>query len=46
VVDPEEVEMLQDLIVAAFSEAQQKVQELTASLLGPLAGGDLPPGLF
>ena len=38
-VDPEDVEMLQDLIVAAFKEAQNKTQELASQMLGPLAGG-------
>ncbi|HHX65751.1 MAG TPA: YbaB/EbfC family nucleoid-associated protein [Chloroflexi bacterium] len=46
VVDPEDVEMLQDLIVAAIKEAQNKSQELAASKLGPLAGGIDIPGLF
>lgn len=39
VVDPDDVEMLQDLIVAAFKEAQNKTQELASQMLGPLAGG-------
>jgi len=39
VVDPEDVEMLQDLIVAAFKEAQEKTRQLAADMLGPLAGG-------
>jgi len=43
VVDPEDVEMLEDLILAAFKEAQAKVQQLAQELLGPLAGG--VPGL-
>jgi len=33
------VEMLQDLIVAAFKEAQEKSRQLAADMLGPLAGG-------
>ncbi|MFW6013315.1 MAG: YbaB/EbfC family nucleoid-associated protein [Candidatus Bipolaricaulota bacterium] len=48
VVDPDDVEMLEDLIVAAINEAQEKVQELAKEELGGLAGGlDLPniPGL-
>jgi len=39
VVDPEDVEMLEDLVMAAFREAQQKSRQLTADRLGPLAGG-------
>lgn len=39
VVDPEDVEMLQDLIVAAFKEAQEKSRQLASEMLGPLAGG-------
>ena len=39
VVDPEDVEMLQDLIVAAFKEAQDKSRQLANDMLGPLAGG-------
>ena len=46
VVDPDDVEMLQDLIVAAFKEAQEKSQKLAAEKMGPLAGGLDVPGLF
>jgi DNA-binding YbaB/EbfC family protein len=48
VVDPDDVEMLQDLVVAAVSEAIKKSQELAASEMGKVAGGlgiNLP-GLF
>ncbi len=45
VVDPEDVEMLQDLMVAAFNEALQKSQELAATKLGALTGGLKIPGL-
>ena len=38
-VDPEDVEMLQDLIVAAVNEAGRKVDEVLSSQLGGLAGG-------
>ena len=38
VVDPDDVEMLQDLIVAAVNEARAEVQALTEERLGPLAG--------
>ena len=37
-VDPEDVEMLEDLVVAAFNEAAAKAEELSNELLGPMAG--------
>jgi len=46
VVDPEDVEMLQDLLLAAFREAQERVRQLTTEKLGPLAGGIDIPGLL
>jgi len=39
VVDPEDVEMLEDLITAAFTEALEKSRQLASDSLGPLAGG-------
>jgi DNA-binding YbaB/EbfC family protein len=46
IVDPEDVEMLQDLIVAAVNEAIEQSQALAAERLGALTGGlGLPPGL-
>jgi len=44
-VDPEDVEMLQDLIVAAINEAGRKVDEAMQSELGGLAGGLGLPGM-
>ena len=44
-VDPDDVEMLQDLIVAAFNEALEKLQKEQSELMGPLAGGLQLPGL-
>lgn len=44
-VDPEDVETLQDLIVAAFSEVLKKIDDETAQQLGSLTGG-LGGGLF
>jgi DNA-binding YbaB/EbfC family protein len=38
-VDPEDVDMLQDLIVAAVNEAGRKVDEVLSSQLGGLTGG-------
>ncbi len=48
VVDPEDVEMLQDLIVAAVNEALEQSKALAAEKMGALTGGLeglLPPGL-
>ena len=44
VVDPDDVETLQDLIVAAIADASKKAQELAEQRLGPLAGGMKLPG--
>jgi nucleoid-associated protein EbfC len=38
-VDPEDVELLQDMVLAATNEAIRAAQELAASKLGGLAGG-------
>ncbi|HSV72277.1 MAG TPA: YbaB/EbfC family nucleoid-associated protein [Chthonomonadales bacterium] len=46
-VDPDDVEMLQDLIVSAVSEAQEQAEAAQTAHMQGLAGGmDLPPGLF
>jgi nucleoid-associated protein EbfC len=45
-VDPTEVEMLQDLILAAYKEALAKIAQMTEQTLGPLTGGLDIPGLF
>ena len=45
VVDPDDVEMLQDLILAAVREATTKSQEAAAQRLGGLTGGLKIPGL-
>lgn len=39
VVDPEDVEMLQDLIMAAYGDALAKSRQLMLESFGPLAGG-------
>ena len=39
VVDPEDIEMLEDLIMAAVNEALRKVEEETASSMSKLTGG-------
>lgn len=38
-VDPRDIPMLQDLIVAAHADAMEKAREAIKSRLGPLAGG-------
>ncbi len=45
VVDPEDIDMLQDLVVAAVNDALRKSQELAAGEMGKLAGGLNIPGL-
>ncbi len=46
VVDPEDIEMLQDLIVVATNEAMAKVEELTNSTMGQFTKGLNLPGMF
>ena len=38
-VDPDDVESLEDLVVAAIRDAAHNAQELSAEKMGPLAGG-------
>jgi DNA-binding YbaB/EbfC family protein len=38
-VDPDDLETLQDLVVAALHDAKRAADELAASTMGPLAGG-------
>ncbi len=45
-VDPNDVDMLQDLVVAAVNEAARKVDEEMQSSLGAMTGGMKIPGLF
>lgn len=45
-VDPDDVEMLQDLILAAINDAMSQVEELASEDLGKLTGGMNIPGLF
>ena len=49
-IDPEvagDVEMLQDLVVAAVNEAMEKSKEMAASRMGEVTAGlGLPPGLM
>lgn len=39
VVDPDDVEMLQDLILAAVNEAIRKAEEMVSSEMGKITGG-------
>lgn len=46
-VDPDDVEMLQDMIVAAVNEGLRKVDDMMAEEMKKLTGGlNLPPGPF
>ena len=45
VVDPEDVEMLQDLIITAVNEANRKAQEKHDSEINKITGGINIPGL-
>jgi nucleoid-associated protein EbfC len=44
-VDPDDVETLQDLVVAAFTDALKKSRELAAQRLGSVTGGLKIPGM-
>ncbi|MBF0140856.1 MAG: YbaB/EbfC family nucleoid-associated protein [Magnetococcales bacterium] len=45
VINKDDVELLEDIIAAAFNDAQKKVQAMTQEGLSKLAGGlNLPPG--
>jgi DNA-binding YbaB/EbfC family protein len=46
VVDPEDVEMLEDMILAAYREAKKKAEELAQEELAKVTGGLPLPGLF
>ncbi|MEW5736409.1 MAG: YbaB/EbfC family nucleoid-associated protein [Thermodesulfobacteriota bacterium] len=46
VVDPEDVEMLQDMVLAAVNEALNKSQEMVSSEMQKITGGMGIPGLF
>ncbi len=45
-VDPEDVELLQDLVLAAVNEALKASQEMVNDEMGKLTGGLKIPGLF
>jgi DNA-binding YbaB/EbfC family protein len=46
VINPEEVEMLEDLVLSAVKEAQVKAQEAAEKKMGALTGGMKIPGLM
>jgi hypothetical protein len=50
IIDPEvagDVEMLQDMVMAAFNEAIKKVEDETQQKMSGMLGGlGLPPGIF
>ncbi len=45
IVDPEDLEMLQDLVLAAVNDALKKSQEMVSAEMGKLTGGMNIPGL-
>ncbi len=45
-VDPRDIAMLQDLIVAATSDASSRIQDLIKEKMGPMLGGLNIPGLM
>lgn len=46
VVDPEDVEMLQDLVISAINEAMSNVEKTTEEEMNKITGGVALPGLF
>ncbi|MBE6850196.1 MAG: YbaB/EbfC family nucleoid-associated protein [Ruminococcus sp.] len=46
VVDPEDIEMLQDLIISAVNEAVNQVEQTTEDEMSKITGGVSLPGLF
>ncbi len=45
-IDPEDAEMLQDLVLAAVNEALRESREMVAAEMGKITGGMNIPGLF
>jgi DNA-binding YbaB/EbfC family protein len=44
--DPDEIEMLEDLLVAAHADAKRKIEQMTADEMQKVTGGlNLPPGM-
>ncbi len=46
VVDPEDVDMLQDLVLAAVNEAIKKSKDMVEAEMGQVTGGMKLPGMF
>lgn len=46
VVDPDDIEMLQDLVIAAVNEAYRTVEETTNREMESITGGMNMPGMF
>lgn len=46
VVDPDDIEMLQDLVIAAVNEGMRQIDEISNAEMGKLTGGLNIPGLF
>ena len=46
VVDPEDIEMLQDLIISAVNEAVNNIESTTEAEMSQITGGVSLPGLF
>ena len=46
IIDPEDNEMLEDLVVAAINDAKSKIDEESGDILGEASGGlKMPPGM-
>lgn len=45
-VSPDDVEMLQDMLLAAYNEALNKAQNLAQEKMGAITGGLNIPGIF
>ncbi len=46
IVDPNDIDMLTDLVVAAVSEAQRQAAEMMEKEMGSITGGFKMPGMF
>ena len=47
VVDPDDIDMLQDLVLSAIQQAQKEVKDTQSQEMSKLTGGmGLPPGMF
>lgn len=44
-VNKDEIDMLQDMVIAAFNDVQEKIRQKTIEKFGPMAGGLGLPGL-